>query len=573
MQNKSKAWIAILAIFLFIVIVSVGLVVGGRAVSRHLPGNALLTLNISGPIPQRSADDPIAELFGPQPPSFIDLRDALVRAAGDKRVRGVRVKVSELQAGFATVQEVRSLLAAVGRAGKPTWAYLDTAGEFAPGNLEYLLASACKRVAVNPIGDVNLVGLAARSPFIRGTFDKLLIEPDFPGIGDYKTARFFYTEKSFTPAHREMFAWLVDSLQRQMVAGIADGRGLTAEQVTALIQRGPFLGPAAVDEHLIDELVDWPTFAASTTAGPTGKLTEVGLRQYLKAGRPDRKGVPIAVVVAEGGIQRGESGYSPVPLFGGDVMGSSTIARAFQQVRDSKAKAVIFRINSGGGSAVASEIIRAEMVKTAEKMPVVVSMGDVAGSGGYWITCGANSVIASPATITASIGVLTGHLAMSRFWEEKLGVTWGRLDGAPNAAIYDSLDAWTPEQRQAVDRFLVRIYDAFLDRVSAARKLSREEVDAVGRGRVFTGAQAVGKGLLDELGGFDAAVAKARELAGLKADAAVELQFYPKRRNLLETLLERERDDGQARLARALQQAATGQMLVGPVWLPPIEVR
>jgi protease-4 len=339
------------------------------------------------------------------------------------------------------------------------------------------------------------------------------------------------------------------------------------------MRRGPFLGPEALEEHLIDELVDWQTFVTSTTKGPAGKLTEVGLRQYLKAGRPDRKGTPIAVVVAEGTILRGESGYSPVPLFGGDVMGSSTIARAFQQVRDSKAKAVIFRINSPGGSAVASEIIRAEMVKTAEKVPVVVSMGDVAASGGYWITCGANAVVAAPGTITASIGVFGGHLAMSKFWEEKLGITWGRLDGAPNAAIYDSLDAWTPEQRQVVDRWLVRIYDAFLDRVTTARKLSREEVDAVGRGRVFTGAQAVGTGLLDELGGFDAAVAKARELAGLEPGAAVELQFYPKRRNLLETLLERDRDDGQARLARALRQAATGQVLAGPVWLPPLEVR
>jgi len=573
MQSRSKALIAVVAILLFIVVASIAMVVGARAVSRHLPGNALLTLNISGPIPQRSSDDPFAELFGPQPPSFIDLRDALLRATTDKRVRGVRVKVSELEAGFATVQEVRALLAAVGRAGKPTWAYLDTAGEFAPGNLQYLLATGCRKVAVNPLGDVNLVGLAARSPFIRGTFDKLLIEPDFPGIGDYKTARFMYTEKDFTPAQKEMTGWLVDSLQRQMIAGIADGRGLTAEQVTALMERGPFLGPEALDAHLIDELVDWPTFAAATTAGAAGKLSEVGLRQYLKAGRPDRKGAPIAVVVAEGGIQRGESGYSPVPLFGGDVMGASTVARAFQQVRDSRAKAVIFRINSPGGSAVASEIIRAEMVKTAEKMPVVVSMGDVAASGGYWITCGANSVIASPGTITASIGVFGGHLAMSKFWEEKLGVTWGRLDGAPNAAIYDSLDAWTPEQRQAVDRFLGRIYDAFLERVSASRKLSRDEVDAVGRGRVFTGAQAIGKGLLDELGGFDAALAKARELAGLEAGAAVDLQFYPKRRNVLESVLDRERDEGQARLARTLSEVAAGRLPGGPVWLPPIVVR
>ncbi len=170
------------------------------------------------------------------------------------------------------------------------------------------------------------------------------------------------------------------------------------------------------------------------------KLDEVSLRRYLKADRPNTSGAPIAVLVADGQIMRGESGYSPMPLFGGDVMGSDSIARAWRQVRDSDAKAVVFRVNSPGGSAVASEIIRAEMVKTAAKIPVVVSMGDVAASGGYWITCGATRIVADPGTITASIGVFSGHLDMAKFWDDKLGVTWGRIDTAPNASLYSSVD-------------------------------------------------------------------------------------------------------------------------------------
>jgi protease-4 len=254
-------------------------------------------------------------------------------------------------------------------------------------------------------------------------------------------------------------------------------------------------------------------------------------------------------------------------------MGADTIARAFQQVRDSGAKAVIFRINSPGGSAVGSEIIRTEMVKTVKKIPVVVSMGDVAGSGGYWITCGAKRIIADPGTITASIGVLTGHLAMSRFWEDKLGITWGRLDAAPNAAIYGELEPWTPEQQKVVQAFLDRIYDAFLVRVSASRNMTREQVDAVGRGRVFTGEQAKERGLVDSLGGFDAALAAARELAGVKPDAPVELTFYPRARSFWERLLERS-DDADARIEATLRETLAGRVITpGPVWLAPITIQ
>ena len=571
MTSRSKA---LVAVFSLVGVLALGLAVtvfGIRGLARHVPGNAVLAIDLAGPIPEQAPDSPLGELLGQRVVSLLDLRDALVKASTDARIRAVRVRVGDLQAGFATAQEIRMLLDRVAKAGKSTTAYLETAGEFAPGNLQYYVASACRRVVLNPMGDINLTGLRIQTPFARGTFDKLGIDPEFPGIGDYKTARFFYTERDFTPAHREMMTWLLDSFTEQLVGGIADSRKMTPAEVRALIARAPFVADDALEARLVDRLADWSEFVEEVQKG-AGK-EEVSLWRYLKSGRPDRSGTTVAVVVAGGSIMRGESGYSPMPLFGGDVMGSETIARAFRQVRDSGAKAVVFRVNSPGGSAIASEVIRAEMERTAKQIPVVVSMGDVAGSGGYWITCGAQRIVADPGTITASIGVFGGHLAMEKFWADKLGVTWGRIDGTPNADMFDSLDPWTPEQRASAQRLLDRIYGSFLDRVASSRKMSRDKVDAVGRGRVFTGAQAVDKGLVDRLGGFDEALAVAKELAGLEPDAAVELVFYPRTRPFLQRLMDRDADAA-ARLAGVLRELdnPTGALL-GPVWQPPIVVR
>ncbi len=572
MKTSSKAWLVLVVLVLIVAVGMTVIVVGMGAIARHVPTDSVLAIEISGPIPERPPESPFGGLLGPHVVALSDLRDALVRAAGDDRIVAVRVKVGDLETGFATVQEIRGLLDRVAKAGKRTAAYMDTAGEFAPGNLQYYLASACERVVLNPLGDVNLTGLAAREPHIRGTLDKLGILPDFPGIGAYKTARFFFTEKDFTPADREMTGWLLDSLSSQLAAGIAAGRHMTVDQVKALVAGGPYLGPAALKVKLVDELADWSSFVEEFKGAHGEELEEISLARYLRAGRPDRSGTTIAVLVADGGIVRGESGYSPVPLFGGDMMGSDTIARAWHDVRHSDARAVIFRINSPGGSAIASEIIREEMARTAKTIPVVVSMADVAGSGGYWITCGAQKIVADPASLTASIGVFGGHLAMSRFWEDKLGVTWGRLDAAPNAAIFGSLDPWTPEQRAVVQKFLDRIYDAFVERVSSSRRMTREQVNAVGQGRVFTGEQAKQHGLVDELGGFDVALAAAKQLAGLRPDAPVELVTFPRVKPFWQRLLDRE--DDSATVAAALRAIQAGQTPApGVAWMPPLEIR
>lgn len=571
MSTRSKVFLFLGGLLFVLAVGIIAIILAVKFATGHVPGRAVLVLDLSGPIPETTPDSPFGELFGPRPVSLMELRDGLAKAAGDDRIRAVRVRVGDLLADFAVIQELRDHLARVAAAGKATVAYLDTAGEFAPGNAQYFTATGCQRIVLNPMGDVNLVGLSVSTPFIRGTFDKLGIEPDFPGRGDYKTARFFYSEKDFTPAHREMIGWLVDSLMSQMTAGIAESRRLAPAQVRALYQRAPFIASEAVAEKLVDQLSDWPSFVEDTGRDADGKLAEVSLRRYLKSGRPDRSGSEIAVIVAEGAILRGQSGYSPVPLFGGDIMGSDTIARAFRQVRASDAKAVVFRINSPGGSAVASELIREEMTRTAKTMPVVVSMSGVAASGGYWITCGANRIVADPGTITASIGVFAGHFATERFFSEKLGVTWGRLDSAPSANLYDSIEPWTPEQRAHIDKLLDRIYDSFLERVSSSRRLSRDAVDAIGRGRVFTGEQAKEKGLVDVLGGLDVALDEARALAGLAPVAPVSLELYPRARSLWQQLTARDEEAHASALLRALIEGRVEAP--GAIWMPPLVVR
>ena len=542
-----------------------------------LPREMVLSLRLAGPIAEVTAEDPLAELMGEPATSLRKLRETLVRAAEDDRVQGVRLRVDSIGGGFATAQEIRSLISRVGAAGKWTAAYMDTAGEFSSGNLVYYVASACDEVVINPQGDLNLIGLSAASPFVRGTLDKLDIRAEIPGRGDYKTARFMYTQTDFTPAHREMTGWLLDSIMSQLVQDIADSRGLQAEEVRSLVDQAPFIGEKSVEAGFVDRMEDWTSFVDGLEE-EHGTAKVVSARSYLRRGTKTKRGPKIAVVTAVGMIMRGSSGESFNPLFGGPIMGSDTISKAFRDVRKANGiDAVVFRVDSGGGSAVASEIIRQEMVRTAEEIPVVVSMSNVAGSGGYWISCGAHRIVADPGTITGSIGVYGGHFNASGFYNNKLGVTFGRLDRGANANIYGELEDWTDEQRAVIDRMLDRIYDDFVERVSASRDMTPEAVDAIGRGRVFTGVQAWENGLVDVVGGFDEALMEAKKLADIDVTTEVQLVEFPrvlpwwqqmaKKRSGQETAIGK-------RIEALEQWLATGTIgTPGVVWMPPITIQ
>jgi len=549
------------------------LVVRGLS-APSLPREMVLSLRLAGPIAEVTAEDPFAELMGDQATSLRRLREALVRAADDDRVQGVRLRVDSIGGGFATAQEIRSLIVRVGAAGKWTAAYMDTAGEFSSGNLVYYVASACDEVVMNPQGDLNFIGLSAASPFVRGTLDKLDIRAEIPGRGDYKTARFMYTKKDFTPAHREMTGWILDSIMDQLVQDVAESRGMQAEEVRSLVDQAPFIGEKSVEVGLIDRMEDWTSFVDRLDEEHT-KAKAVSARSYLKRGGKAKRGAKIAVVTAVGTILRGSSGESFNPFFGGPVMGSDTISRAFRRVRKTNGiKAVVFRVDSPGGSVLASEIIRQEMVRTAEEIPVVVSMSNVAASGGYWISCGAQRIVADPGTITGSIGVYGGHFNTSGFYNNKLGVTFGRLDRGVNANIYGGLEDWTDEQRAVIDRMLDRIYDDFVERVAAARDMTPEAVDAIGRGRVFTGVQGWENGLVDVVGGFDQALIEAKKLADIEIDADVQLLEFPRVLPWWQQMAKNRSGDNAAvmkRLAALEQWLATGTFTTpGVVWMPPI---
>jgi len=572
---KARSWV--LGGCLFVILGIVGMFFLGRfLMTEAVPSEGILSLRFDGKIVQISSEDPLAQLFGEQALSLRDLRRALRTAAQDDGIKGVRVRIDSFGGGFADAQEIRELLQGVTKAGKWTAAYMDTAGEFTPGNSVYFLASACDEISLNPAGDVNLIGFSVRSPFIRGTLDKLEIKPEFPGRGAYKTARFMYTKKDFTPEAREMMGWLLGSLEDQLVGGVASGREMKTETVKELMDRGPLSADEALKAGLVDDLEDWYSFSERLKKKAGGDPDFVSLTAYLKTHRRPVTGPRIAVITAVGAIARGRSGREANPLFGGDRMGSETIAKAWRKVRKtSSIKAVVFRIESPGGSAVASEIIRQEMARTAEKVPVVVSMANYAASGGYWITCGAQKIVADPGTITASIGVFGGHLNMDGFWRDKLGVTFGRLDSNRSSDIYGGLEDWTDEQRAIVNRMLDRIYDRFTGLVAESRKMTPEQVDAMGRGRVFTGKQALEKGLVDGLGGFDEAVVQAKKLAGISPETAVRLVDYPKPEPWWKRVLERNAGEAGARQALIELQKAweTGRLATpGVVWLPPLYI-
>jgi protease-4 len=576
MAKKSALFLGVgclLVLLGLFIIILVAMGMQGPSLGKRM----VLAIRLDRPITEMVADDPFARLAGAEPIGLRDLRAALVQAAADDRVLGVRLRIDRYAGGFATAQEIRSLLAEMRAAGKWTKAYLVTAGEFGPGNFDYLVAAGCDEIALDPMGDVNLIGLSLEAQFMRGTMDKLGIRAEYPGRGDYKDARFVYTHKDFPPAIREMVEWLGQSWMDQLVEGVASSRGLEADRVRYLIDRGPYLGEAAVDAGLVDSLEDWQEFKERVSEeSETAQV--VGVNTYLQRTAKSSAGAKIAVVTANGMIMRGESGTGFSPLVGAvQIMGSETIARALRRARTTPGvKAVVFRVDSPGGSALASEIIRRELVRTAEELPVVVSMANTAASGGYWIACDAHRIVANPATAVGSIGVVGGHLNLQPFFEDKLGITYGRVQFGANANLYGMLDDWTDPQRVRINEVLDRIYDHFLEIVANGRDMTTEEVDAIGQGRVFTGAQAVTNGLVDALGDFEEALVEARELAGLDPDARIRLVEYPKALPWWKQLTERSsREEESVReLIAGLEQLwQTGVVRApGPVWMPPIRV-
>lgn len=496
----------------------------------HLASKSVLVLEVGGEINEQRPVDLLSALNGVTVPVLHDYVDAIDTARTDSRISGLVIKIEPLATGWAKLEEIRSHLLAFRTSHKPSVCYLGGDGI---SNPEYYLASACEQVWLVPTAPMYVRGMMAEALFLRGTLDKLKIVPDMYHIAEYKTATNQLTEKKFTPAHREEVESVLHSIYGQYLAEASQARGMDHSKFAALVEQGPFSAKDALADKLVDRLAYWDQVQGFFEKND-GDWRPVDLSTYRREVKNDGF-EKIAVVNASGLIVSGRSDNS------GDIMGGDSVAADLRRARqDSNVKAIVLRIDSGGGSAVASEVIRREVELAKDEKPVVVSMSDVAASGGYWIAMSANKIVADPNTITASIGVIIGKLNISGLYD-LLGLSTDYVATSDNATMFWDQQSFTPAQRASIQKLLEETYRSFLERVADGRKMSVEEVDKIGKGRIWTGEQAKGIGLVDELGGLDRAIAVARDLAHIPAGKSVRILRLPEERTLFEIFFERER--------------------------------
>lgn len=522
-----------------------------------VPSKTILEANFETQLMEDVPGEPIARAMLAEAPSVRDVVDALDRASADGRVAGLVARLGAAPMGMAQIQEIRDAVRRFRARKKFAVAFSETFGEADAGNGAYYLATAFDEIWLQPSGDVGLTGIVLESYFLRGTLDKLGVVPRLDHRYEYKTAMNQYTEKKFTAAHRETYGRVVESWTGQLARGVAEGRRLSVEQVRSLIDRGPYLGREALDAKLVDGLAyrDEVYTKVKKRAGDGAKL--LYLRKYLnRAGRPNDSGQTIALIYGVGAVRRGRSGFDPIM---GDVsMGSDTVAAAFRSaVENPKVKAILFRIDSPGGSYVASDAIWREVVRARRAgKPVVASMGHLAGSGGYFVAMAADKIVAQPGTITASIGVLGGKALTRGFWD-KLGVTWDEVHAGQNATMWTASSDYTPAEWARFQAWLDRVYSDFTGKVAEGRRLPKERVLEIAKGRIWTGEDAKNLGLVDELGGFPAALALAKKAAHIPDGEKVKLEIFPKRRSTAELWMARlageTPDSSEQTLVRALQ--------------------
>ena len=505
-----------------------------------VPDRATLVLRPGGQLLDTTPDDIVGQLVGREVTTLRGLIESLRKAKRDTRIVAVLLRPSTLeQPLWGKVQELRDAITDFRQSGKPVIAYLEYGGD-----REYYLASAANQVFLLPTSPLDLTGVASYEVFLRGALDKIGAYPDFLQIGPYKTAANQITQHGFTPEHREMLEGLNRDLYEQLVRGIADARRKSVDDVRALLDEGPFTPETAHRVGLVDGLAYFDQLDDRIpdlkSADGDERVVEGSLYQRVRPRdvgiRPESR---VAVLHAAGIITSGRSAYDPV---NGPIVGSDTMIEQIQRIReDESIRAIVLRVDSPGGSSVASDVIWRELMITRDanpSRPLIVSMSDLAASGGYYISMPAHAIVAEPGTLTGSIGIFGGKIALGGTMD-KIGVGRGTVKSGRNADIYSPFSPFTPEQRDKVFDYMRVFYDDFVEKAAMSRRTSAGNIDAVAQGRVWTGQQARQHGLVDVIGGLDTAVSLAKQRAGIPADEDVELVLYPPRRSLYEALTDR----------------------------------
>jgi len=540
----------IFAVVVFVVLLGIAIIFATfRKGEPTIRDNSLLALRVAGALPDYSPDDPFKRFFGGPDQSLTGLVMQFKKAKVDKRIKAVLLDIDMSGAGWGKAEEIRDAIKDFRTSGKPVYAFIELGL-----NKEYYIATACDKIYVPPPGELFINGLAADVMFFRGSLDKLGVYPDIYQIGKYKSAGDMFTQKEMTDAHREYINSLLDDLFNRYVQTIAEARHKTPEEIKALIDNAPYNGNQAKANGLIDEVAyhDEVEKQIKATLGYKEADTFSPVRAEYRDVSPEslglNEGERIAVIYASGEIGSGRSENSPS---GGQSIGSDTLSRAVTDAAaDKSIKAIVIRVDSPGGSGLASDIIWHAVDAANQKKPVVISMSDVAASGGYYISASAAKIVAQPSTITGSIGVVAGKPVMRGLYDW-LGVSNEYVMRGKTAGMFRETEKFSDEERVKFEEWIkTTYYQDFVPKVAKGRKKDAQYIDSVGQGRVWTGAQAKERGLVDEYGGLDRAIEVAKELAKIPADKGVERVILPYPRTFLQELMSSGGDNSNTEVAQ-----------------------
>jgi protease-4 len=550
---------SVLILFLVLVVLGAAAAVSyfflewGRPATT-VPPHAYLEIRLSGEIREIVPPDFFRDVvLGVRPLSVHSIWMNIRKAKADDRVDAILLRLDMLACNWAKAAELRDAILDFRKAGKKVYAYIEEAPDF---DKEYYLASACDRIVLHPMGWLGVNGIGGYVPFFKNAFERLGIRAEFEHVEEYKTAYNQFTEPGFTPAHKEMMESLYGDIFDQYVAAVAAARKKAPDEVRALIDRGFYQGAGALEAGLVDDLKYEDELQDMLKSGGR-KLTRITSDEYSRVS-PAAAGLgtgrKVAVIYAVGPILSGES----LP----GSIGGTTLARWIRQARkDRTIAAIVLRVDSPGGSSVASDVIWREVFLAKREKPFVVSMSDVAGSGGYWISMASHKIVAQPQTLTGSIGVLAGKFDLSGLYE-KFGVTAERVVFGKEADVYSSFRPFSSEEKKVLKEEIRRTYEVFLEKAAQGRNMTRADVDKVGRGRVWTGRQAQELKLVDELGGLAKAVELAKGLAGLGRDEEPRLVIWPKKMGFWSSIVGRRTAGASAARLPGIEAAVQALRLV-----------
>ena len=530
----SFAIFGILFIFLLFVVLGLLRQDGGRA--QPVPKSAILTIDFDAPYSETRGDNLMAEIAGGvRSQTFLDLITAINVAAADARVKAIAANASISSLGLAQIQDLRDTIKNFRASGKKAYLFSSGFGSFGRGTKEYYLATAFDEITMSPNSEAGITGISIEVPFFRKALDKIGVTPEFYSRYEYKSAMNSLTDFQMSKYYREEMGKMGESIFGRFIEDSAKARGISTQKLKNLVNNAPLSAAEALNSALIDKALykqDWQAALKKEY-----KAKEIDIRDYADNISTYGKGVQaVAFVVIDGVIAEGESYAGSIR--NEVVSGSDTIQKQLEEIAANKdIKALIVRVNSPGGAYGAADNIwhGLEQLKAQKKIPVIVSMGDYAASGGYFVALAGDKIIAEPSTITGSIGVLGGKMVLEGLWQ-KLGINWNAVNFGDNAGILSFNTRFSNKEKSIFNKSLDAVYEDFTSKVSTARKINKKDLDKLARGRVWTGEDALAHRLVDGIGGIETALAEALKAANIKQGEKFRIIYYPKEKTLQEKI-------------------------------------